>query len=196
MLVLFLLVHLGGVAMAVMAPIQFEAYAAHLHKATWLPLGEVSLLLVALTHTGLTLSKVWLNRQAGNSATLRSRRGDPLAAWAARSQAICGVLLLSFLVMHLAQLRWPRPPAGEELATLQAVLSHPTMLILYGAGAMAAGLHLFHGGEAAQRSLGLLTPANAWTIRRLGRSLAVLIGGGFAVVTLLLGAPAMLDVRP
>jgi succinate dehydrogenase / fumarate reductase cytochrome b subunit len=189
LLVLFLVLHLAGVALAPLAPARFEAYAAALHRSAWLPAAELALLAVALAHLGLSLARALANRRAGNGAALRSRRSGPLAplaALAARSPAAGGVVLLGFLVVHLAQLRWPRPLAGAELAALGAVLASPWSLLLYLAGGLALALHLFHGGEAAHRSLGLLQPANGAPIRAATRLLAVLIGGGFVAVTLAL----------
>ena len=37
LLVLFLLLHLAGVALAPLAPVRFQAYAAALHRSAWLP---------------------------------------------------------------------------------------------------------------------------------------------------------------
>jgi succinate dehydrogenase / fumarate reductase cytochrome b subunit len=196
LLVLFLLLHLAGVSLAVLDPLRFEDDATALHHSPWLPLVELALLVAAAMHAGLALRKGLLNRLAGNSAALNSRRADPLAALAARSQAASGLLLLLFLGVHLRQLRWPRPPTGAELATLQAVLSQPLSLALYGAGSLALGLHLFHGGEAAHRSLGLLDPANAGRIRRGARLIALLVSGGFALVALVLAAPLALAGQP
>lgn len=200
LLVFFLLLHLAGVALAPLAPQRFEAYAAALHRSAWLPVAELALLAVALTHLGLSLLRAAANRRAaGNTAALRSRRSGPLAplaAWAARSQAAGVVVLLLFLAVHLAQLRWPRPEAGAELAVLAAVLASPWSLALYLAAALALALHLFHGGEAAHRSLGLLQPANAASIRAAARLLALLVGGGFIVVTLALALPALAGGNP
>jgi succinate dehydrogenase / fumarate reductase cytochrome b subunit len=188
-LVLFLIVHLGGVALAPLDPAAFETYAVALHGSAWLPAAELGLLAVALSHAGLSLTKVIANRRAGNTAALVSRRADPLGALAARSQAMGGVTLLGFLVVHLLQLRWSRPGAGEELASLHAVLAQPASLLLYLAAAMAVALHLAHGSEAAHRSLGLLDPANGGRIRGAGRALALLVGGGFAAVAVLVALP-------
>jgi succinate dehydrogenase / fumarate reductase cytochrome b subunit len=193
LLVLFLVVHLAGLSLAPPAPSLFETYASELHRAPWLPVAELTLLAAALAHLALGLTKVITNRRAGNDAALRSRRGDPLAALAARSQAAGGVLLLAFLLVHLLQLRCPRPPAGQELAVLQALLRQPLNLALYLGASLAVGLHLFHGAEAAHRSLGWLQPGNGPRIRRAGRALAVVVGGGFAAVTLLLALPAALE---
>ena len=194
-LVLFLLVHLAGVSLAPLAPARFEAWAAVLHQSAWLPLLELGLLALALSHLLFSLIKRLANRAAGNTAALVSRRRGPLAplaAFAARQQALAGLLLLLFLVVHLRQLRLPRPASGAELATLQAALSQPLSLALYLAAALALALHLFQGSEAAHRSLGLLDPGNAGWIRWAGRLLAALVGGGFALVAVLVawGAPA------
>ena len=189
LLVLFLPLHLGGVGLALLAPQRFEAVAAGLHHSPWLPLAELALLAAALTHLGFSLAKRLANRRAGNTAALSSRRTEAFAALAARSQAIGGSVLLLFLVVHLRQLRWPRPVAGAELQALQAVLAQPLSLLLYVAAAAALTLHLFHGAEAAHRSLGLLDPANGGRIRRVGRLLALLLGGGFALLAVGLAWP-------
>ena len=199
LLVFFLLLHLAGVALAPLAPQRFEDYAAALHRSSWLPAGELALLVVAVAHMSLSLLRAALNRAAGNTAILRRRRRGPLAhlaALAARSQSAGGVLLLGFLVVHLAQLRWPRPEAGTELAELAAALASPWSLALYLAAALALALHLFQGGEAAHRSLGLLEPANAAAIRAVARLLALLVGGGFLAVTLALALPALAGGTP
>lgn len=197
LLVLFLLLHLAGVALAPLAPARFEAYAAALHGRAWLPLAELALLALGLGHLGLSLTRALAHRRAGNTASLQTRRTGPLAplaALAARSQTSAGLVLLLFLVVHLLQLRWPRPAAGAELAAVQAALATPAALMLYLLAALALALHLFHGGEAAHRSLGLLQPANARAIRLTARLLAVLIGGGFLTVALLLAGPLTLSL--
>ena len=190
-LVLFLVLHLAGVVLAVIHPGAFEAYATALHAKPWLPAVELALAAVALVHLARTMAKVIANRQAGNDAALVSRRADPLAALAARMAPWSGGVLLVFLVVHLNQLRWPRPGAGLELARLAEVLRAPWLLALYGAAGLAVGLHLFHGGEAAHRSLGLLEPANAVRIRSATRAFALVVGGGFVLVPLVLASQVL-----
>jgi succinate dehydrogenase / fumarate reductase cytochrome b subunit len=190
MLVFFLLAHLTGVGIALPAPGLFEVWATSLHHSFWLLPTELTLLVIAAIHAVFSLIKRLENRRAGNTAQLRSRRLDPLgpiAALAARSQAVAGVVLLLFLGVHLLQLRLHRPPDGSELASLQSVLAQPLNLVLYVLAALALALHLFHGGESAHRSLGLLDPGNASRIRVAARALAILLGGGFTVATLGIG---------
>ena len=184
LLVLFLLVHLAGLLPALIAPVQFELYATALHQQPWLPLLEISLAATAATHLIFTVAKTLRNQRAGNTSALRSRRGRPLEALASRSKVAAGVVTLGFLALHLQQLRWPRPSDGLEREVLQQVLRQPISLVVYAAGSLAIGLHLLHGAEAAHRNLGLLSPANSPNIRWGGRLLAMVIGGGFLLISL------------
>ena len=184
LLVLFLGVHLVGLLPALIAPMQFEQYATALHQQPWLPVLEVSLAATAAVHLIFTVVKTLRNRRAGNSAALRSRRGQPLEALASRSKVAAGVITLGFLLLHLQQLRWPRPVDGLEREVLLQVLLQPISLMVYAASSLAIGLHLLHGAEAAHRNLGLLTPANGPSIRWGGRLLASGIGGGFLLISL------------
>ena len=127
LLVLFIVVHLLGLIPALVAPDQFEAYATALHASPWLPLVEISLVLMALVHIGLSLSKAIANRQAGNSAQLSSRRQAPLAALASRSTVAAGLLTLVFLAVHLGQLAGPVPPAARKRPCSAPCCINPSM---------------------------------------------------------------------
>ena len=191
LLVLFLGVHLGAVGLALVDPQVFEAWSASLHTWWPLPILEGALVVLFLLHPLKAAAKALANVAAapGVQAGRRSRRGgglEALAALAARTSPWSGALLVLFLVVHLAQLRWVRPPAGGELAALRAVLAEPQGWALYGAAGLALALHLFQGVEAAHRSLGLLDGANAGLLRWSGRLVAVLVGGGFCLVSLAL----------
>lgn len=190
-LVLFLVAHLGGLALALLDPAAFERLALWLHGQAWLTPLELVLATALLAHPLLALAKQLAQARVRGpgAAALVSRRGpgaEALAAWSARWLPASGALLLLFLIVHLGQLRWQRPLAGQELARLLAVLSMPWSLVLYAAAGLALALHLFHGHESAHRSLGLLDGVNGGRIRRSGRVLALLLGAGFAFLPLLL----------
>jgi succinate dehydrogenase / fumarate reductase cytochrome b subunit len=182
-LVLFLVVHLGGLTSALRAPASFESYASGLHHTPWLRPLELGLALTSLLHISLSIQKGLRNRQAGNTADLISRRAEPLAAWASRSKTLAGVITLGFIGLHLQQLRFPRPIDGHEREALVHVLQQPFSLAVYCLGALAIGLHLVHGAEAAHRSLGWLDPSNKSSIRLGGRMLAALVSGGFLLIS-------------
>jgi succinate dehydrogenase / fumarate reductase, cytochrome b subunit len=190
-LVLFVLAHLGAVGLSLGSPLAFEALATALHRQFWLPWAESSLAIAALAHPLDSLRRQLVLRRARGTppVSLVSRRQGPLeslAAFAGRAMAWSGGMLLLFLIVHLAQLRWHRPPAGQELATLMAVLQRPWWLALYCGAGLALALHLLHGVESAHRSLGLLDAGNGGRIRAAGRLLAVLLGTGFAALPLAL----------
>ena len=180
MLMVFLVIHLIGVAIAPLAPLQFEYYASALHHSWWLPVVEGLLLLAASLHVSLSLSKTLRNWRAGNHAQLQSRRGDRLGSWSARLQPLGGLTLLLFIAVHLKQLRLPRPAPGLELLHLSASLQSPITLTLYGLACLALGLHVVQGGESAQRSVGVLNPKNAGIIRSTARAVGLILGQGFA----------------
>ncbi|MHA3960075.1 succinate dehydrogenase/fumarate reductase transmembrane subunit [Synechococcus sp. LTW-G] len=180
MLMVFLVIHLIGVAIAPLAPLQFEHYASALHHSWWLPVVEGLLLLAAGLHVSLSLGKTLSNWRAGNHAQLQSRRSDRLGSWSARLQPLGGLTLLLFIAVHLKQLRLPRPAPGLELLHLSASLQPPITLTLYGLACLALGLHVVQGGESAQRSLGVLSPENAGFIRRTARAVGLILGLGFA----------------
>jgi succinate dehydrogenase / fumarate reductase cytochrome b subunit len=189
LLVLFLVLHLGGASLALLDPASFEAWATRLHHQPWLPALELGLALALLLHPLCSLGRAVRHAAArGPIAAARvSRRSGPMEAVVARAGRwlpFSGALLLLFLVVHLLQLRWQRPPDGGELAAVQAVLERPFSLALYAAAGVALALHLLHGLESAHRSLGLLEPANAAAIRGAGRGLALLLGGGFTLLAL------------
>jgi succinate dehydrogenase / fumarate reductase cytochrome b subunit len=190
-LVLFLVIHLGGLSVALIDPAAFEGYAGSLHQQVWLPWFEALLAGAALGHPFLSLRRAVANGQARGPAAgpLRSRRHgawESLAALAARAIPWSGALLLGFLILHIGQLRWHRPPAGAELDAVRAALAAPWSLALYVTAGASLGLHLLHGGESATRRLGLLAPATARPLRLAGRGLALLLGTGFILVPLAL----------
>jgi succinate dehydrogenase / fumarate reductase cytochrome b subunit len=196
-LVLFLIAHLAALTVALVDPAGFEAWAALLHRQPWLPAFELLLAAALLVHPLLALVRSLANRLARGQAAapLRSRRGGGLegaAALAARSLPWSGALLLLFLVVHLLQLRLPRPAVGAELAAVRQVLGQPASLVLYVLAGLAVGLHLLHGHESAHRSLGWLDPANGARIRGVGRALALLLGGCFTLLPLALALAARL----
>ncbi len=184
LLVLFLVIHLSGLLLAIISPISFELFAGTLHKSSWLILFELLLIAVTVTHISLTSIKAFQNHGINNASVLVSRRKDLLAVFASSSQPIGGAFLLFFLLIHLAQFRFPRPLNGEELNTLHIILSSPSTVFIYILGSLALFLHLFHGIESSQRSLGLLTSNNALLIRYFARSISFIISAGFILITI------------
>jgi succinate dehydrogenase / fumarate reductase cytochrome b subunit len=191
LLALFLVAHLAGASLSLLAPASFESWAAALHRQPWLPPLEVALAGALLLHPLLSLRRAWSHAVARGSvpvARVSRRPGaiEALVSRAGRWLPWSGGLLLLFLGVHLLQLRLHRPPPGAEGAAILTALASPAALALYVGAGLAAGLHLLHGLESAHRSLGWLEPANAAAIRVAGRLLALVLGAGFALLPLAL----------
>jgi succinate dehydrogenase / fumarate reductase cytochrome b subunit len=78
-----------------------------------------------------------------------------------------GIIFTLFLAWHLADLTWgwanPGYVRGEVYRNLHASLSRVPVAILYVAGNLALGIHLFHGAWSMFQSLGWNNPRfNAW----------------------------------
>ena len=182
-LVFFVLIHLAGIIFAGINPNKFEIYASNLHSSIILPYLEIGLTLSFIVHMYLTLKKVLKNRSSGNTALLRTRRNDFLGVLASRVQPLTGVILACFLLIHLFQLRVPRPEDNFELASLRESLEGINILVLYSLASISLFFHMVQGIESSHRSLGILNQINALRIRYIGRFLSILFGLSYLIMT-------------
>ena len=182
-LVFFVFIHLAGIIFAGINPNKFEIYASYLHSSILLPYLEIGLTLSFIVHMYLTLKKVLKNRSSGNTALLRTRRNDFLGVLASRVQPLTGVILACFLLIHLFQLRVPRPEDNFELASLRESLEGINILVLYSLASISLFFHMVQGIESSHRSLGFLNQINALRIRYIGRFLSILFGLSYLIMT-------------
>ena len=182
-LVFFVFIHLAGIIFAGINPNKFEIYASYLHSSILLPYLEIGLTLSFIVHMYLTLKKVLKNRSSGNTALLRTRRNDFLGVLASRVQPLTGVILACFLLIHLFQLRVPRPEDNFELASLRESLEGINILVLYSLASISLFFHMVQGIESSHRSLGILNQINALRIRYIGRFLSILFGLSYLIMT-------------
>ena len=182
-LVFFVLIHLAGIIFAGINPNKFEIYASNLHSSIILPYLEIGLTLSFIVHIFLTLEKVLKNRSIGNKALLRTRRNDFIGVLAYKVQPLTGVILASFLLIHLFQLRFPRPEDNFELASLRESLEGIHILGLYSLASISLFFHMVQGIESGHRSLGILNQDNSLRIRYIGRFLSFLFGLSYLIMT-------------
>ena len=182
-LVLFVAVHLAGVTLAGINPDAFEIYASDLHSNVLLPYFEVILFSIFIIHIFLTLKKVLKNRSSGNKATLKTRRNDYLGVVASKVQPYTGLILASFLIIHLLQLRFPRPGDNLELTSLKNKLENVNILILYSLASISLFFHMVQGIESGHRSLGILSQSNSLNIRYISRFIAIFFGLSYLIIT-------------
>ena len=182
-LVFFIAAHLAGIVFAGINPDGFEQYAINLHSSKILPYLEIVLSLTFIIHILITIKKVLKNRSSGNRAFLRSRRNDQLGVLASKVQPFTGIILVSFLIIHLSQLRFPRPGDNLELISLKNKLDGINILALYSLASISLFFHMVQGIESGHRSLGILSKSNSSNIRNIGRFISIFFGLSYLVMT-------------
>lgn len=152
---------------------------------------------VALWGLRLTLiAAIALHLHAAYALTMMNRRARPTkyqssrdyiaADFAARTMRWTGIIVLLFLLYHLADFTWgwlnPGFVRGEVYRNGVASLSNPIVALFYLAANLALGIHLYHGAWSLFQSLGINSPRfNPWR-RAFAIAFAVLTIGGFISV--------------
>ena len=179
----FIAVHLAGIIFAGINPDAFEIYASNLHSSLFLPYAEIVLATTFIIHIFLTFKKVLNNRLSGNKAILKTRRNDYLGVLASKVQPFTGVILASFLIIHLLQLRLPRPGDNLELISLKNELGGVHILVLYSLASISLFFHMVQGIESGHRSLGILSQSNSLNIRYISRFISIFFGLSYLIMT-------------
>ena len=136
-----------------------------------------------IIHIFLTFKKVLNNRLSGNKAILKTKRNDYLGVLASKVQPFTGVILASFLIIHLLQLRFPRPGDNLELISLKNKLGGVHILVLYSLASISLFFHMVQGIESGHRSLGILSQSNSLNIRYISRFISIFFGLSYLIMT-------------
>ena len=111
-------------------------------------------------HAAYGLTRI--NRQARAAGGYVSKRDYQAANAASRSMRYTGVVVLLFLIFHLADLTWgtvnPDFVRGDVYRNLVASFERPAVAAIYIVANIALGMHLFHGAWSMFQSLGLNNP--------------------------------------
>jgi len=141
--------------------------------------------MVLLVATGLHLhaaiSLTRLNRRAAPEA-YQGPRSYAAASYASRTMLWGGVIILLFVLFHLADLTWgtanPDFVRGEVYDNVVASFSRWPVAGFYILANLALGLHLYHGAWSLFQSLGWSHPRfNRWRVW-LAQSLALGVTAG------------------
>lgn len=99
-----------------------------------------------------------------------------------------GVLLVAFIVIHLLQITLGAPflISGfqhlDPYNNLRITFENPIWSLFYIVAMGALALHLYHGGWAVVRTLGVAQPSAAPLKRKVSLIIAIVVAVGFAVV--------------
>ena len=192
-LVLYLVIHIVGNLVVFLGPAAFNKYAFTLESNPVLPIIELLLLSVFVIHIYKTV-RMFLGNQSTRPVAYVQKKsaGRPSRkTFASSTMIVSGLWLLAFLLVHVKafhdgwghQYEWPA--GGRDLYRQEMeTFTNPLMVGFYVLSMLVVGSHLWHGVSSGVQSLGGDHPR--WTPRVLlfGKTMAVLIAGGFIVIAL------------
>jgi succinate dehydrogenase / fumarate reductase, cytochrome b subunit len=151
--------------------------------ALWLM--RTVLIVAVVVHMHAAYSLTILNRRA-RPARYESPRDYIAASWAARTMRWTGIIVLLFILFHLADLTlgWANPDFhhGDVYDNVVASFERVPVAIFYIAANLALGVHLYHGTWSLFQTMGSMNPRFNPRHNPLRRSIAmaftlVVIGG-------------------
>ena len=192
-LFLYLVIHIIGNLVVFLGPAAFNKYAFTLESNPVLPIIELLLLSVFVIHIYKTV-RMFLGNQSTRPVAYVQKKsaGRPSRkTFASSTMIVSGLWLLAFLLVHVKafhdgwghQYEWPA--GGRDLYRQEMeTFTNPLMVGFYVLSMLVVGSHLWHGVSSGVQSLGGDHPR--WTPRVLlfGKTMAVLIAGGFIVIAL------------
>jgi succinate dehydrogenase / fumarate reductase cytochrome b subunit len=121
------------------------------------------LILAFIVHMHAAYSLTIQNRRARDRSHRYQSRRDYIAAnFASRTMRWTGVIVLLFLIWHLADFTWgwvnPGYIRGDVYRNVVASLERVPVTILYIVANLALGVHIFHGAWSMFQSLGANNP--------------------------------------
>ena len=127
-------------------------------------------------HSAYSLTRM---NTAANRA-YESKRDWLAVNFASRSMRYTGIIVLAYLVFHLADLTWGWLPhtdweRGEVQANVVNSLSNPAVAIIYIVANVMLAVHIYHGVYSMFQSLGINNPNYNGVRRGLATALAVII---------------------
>lgn len=184
----FLITHLAGNLLLYVGAEEYNHYAHALHEQkALLAVAEVGLFVLFLAHLIIAFATTKENKAARNQdyAVKETKQKAPLLAFFPHNVMwITGVIVLGFVLLHLADFRLElrnKGPEGEEPFDKAVRLLHdPITFGGYIAGVLVLGLHLSHGFSSAFQSLGLSHPKYNKFIQCAGTIFAIIVAVGFA----------------
>ncbi|MBQ2051640.1 MAG: succinate dehydrogenase/fumarate reductase cytochrome b subunit [Paludibacteraceae bacterium] len=198
-LVLFLTFHM---CMNIVALFSAEAYnmICEFLGANWYALVGTAVLAAGfIIHIIYALVLTIQNRKARGNDRYEVTSRPKSVEWASQNMLALGVVILSFLALHLyhfwakMQLVELQHMAGANVDTsmvtngayyIQQTFSNPVNVVLYLIALCALWFHLSHGFWSALQSMGLDNKTWFNRVKNIGIVYATILVGGFAIVVI------------
>jgi succinate dehydrogenase / fumarate reductase cytochrome b subunit len=161
-----------------------ELFVPLLPRTVFLWLIRAVLIAAFVLHIHAAYALTQMNRRS-RETKYQSKRDYIAANFASRTMRWSGVIVLLFLVWHLADLTWGFQPAatdgftrGDAYGNVALSLDRIAVAALYVVANLALGVHLFHGAWSLFQSLGWNNPRfNRWRRNFASAFAAVIVIG-------------------
>jgi succinate dehydrogenase / fumarate reductase cytochrome b subunit len=188
-LFVYLILHIAGNLLVFAGPATFNNYSHTLLSNPLLVPVEIGLLLIFIVHIWKAAGNYLSNRRARPVGYAeRHSRGTPSRrSVASLTMILSGIWLLVFVVIHVRAFKYgPEyvdPNGVRDLYRLEMEnFSNPLTVVFYVLTMLVVGSHLWHGIVSGFQSLGAPNPSDAPRALATGKTIAVLIAGGFIVI--------------
>jgi succinate dehydrogenase / fumarate reductase cytochrome b subunit len=165
----------------------FNAYAENLHAlGKLLVVAEVGLVAALLIHVILAIMLFFENRKARPIKYAMDKSGGGGRTLSSQTMPYTGLLILLFVVVHLANLSHHIVDQTNRTIFQIAyeVFSNKAFLIFYLASMVVVGLHVRHGLWSAFQTIGANHPKYMPCIERLSIIFAIIVAVGFGSLPL------------
>ena len=187
----YMVLHLIGNALIFAGPDLFNEYSHTLISNPLLLPIELGLLLIFLLHVYKAITNYFANAAARPVRYAKKRGAEHTSRKSLASSTMLwsGLVIFIFIIVHVWQFRFGtyyetggEIPIRDLACTEFEVFSQPAWVALYVVATLLVGLHLRHGISSSLQSIGLDHPVYTRRLTQWGIALAVLIGGGLAVI--------------
>ncbi|TNF33017.1 MAG: succinate dehydrogenase cytochrome b subunit [Deltaproteobacteria bacterium] len=186
-LVLFLIIHLLGNLQIFSNSDAFNHYAQSLHNGPLIVLADIGLPIMFVVHMSVVIWLALDNKKARGPVGYKVHGTKQTRGFAgvlaSKSALYGGIVLIAFVLIHV----WHMRLQHEEMNGLAREyvidqLMNPGWGLLYIVGSLVTGWHLFHGIQAAFRSVGVNHPRYTPLIVKTGMGIATVLALGFAAI--------------
>ena len=187
----YLLLHIAGNLMVFLGRDAFNSYSHALISNPLVVPVEIGLLVVFLIHLFKAVRMTFQNQSARpvKYATKTWAGGASQKSLASSSMILTGLAILIFVPIHVKTVKYGAfydvGGGVRDLYRMEAEnFNSPLAVAFYVVMMVVVGLHLWHGVASSFQSVGLNGPRFTPLIRKIGKVSAVVIAGGFIVITL------------
>ena len=196
-LCIFLIVHFSANAILLLpeelARQYYNAYSTFLRENPLIKVVAYLLYLSILLHVIYALIVVWKNRQAKPQAYHVNKSGEN-SSWASQNMGLIGIMILLFIVVHLANF-WARIKLGlgegvgidahgheDVYEVTYSLFQNIYYVLFYSLLMIPLGLHLNHGLKSAFKTLGFYHKKGLALLAKVSLVYAAIIAIGFAII--------------